>query len=210
MVSDHSGHAGHSMPMPDHSDHGAVKMCSMNMLWNSQVEDVCVVFSSWHITGPLTMVLSCIVIIVISIFYASLLHYTRNFDKRIAINLFTESRTSAGAASRRESHAAGLLPDAGRRQSLIPTSQSGYAAIETGAGRMGLTRLNIGLRVTRGALYALSVAISFWLMLVAMTYNTYLFLSIVIGAFIGHVMYEGDIDVGSMVNPSASKGLACH
>jgi copper transporter 1 len=33
-------------------------------------------------------------------------------------------------------------------------------------------------------------------MLVAMTYNTYLFLSIVAGAFIGHVMYEGEIDVG--------------
>jgi len=30
----------------------------MNMLWNSQVEDVCVVFSGWHITGPFTMALS--------------------------------------------------------------------------------------------------------------------------------------------------------
>lgn len=91
-----------------------------------------------HVTKVTAESQPSIVIIVISIFYASLLHYTRNFDKRIAINLFTESRTSAGAASRRESHAAGLLPDAGRRQSLIPTSQSGYAAIETGAGRMGL------------------------------------------------------------------------
>lgn len=34
------------------------------------------------------------------------------------------------------------------------------------------------------------------LMLVAMTYNTYLFLSIVVGAFIGHVLYEGEMDVG--------------
>jgi copper transporter 1 len=33
-------------------------------------------------------------------------------------------------------------------------------------------------------------------MLVAMTYNTYLFLSIVVGAGRGHVMYEGEIDVG--------------
>jgi copper transporter 1 len=33
-------------------------------------------------------------------------------------------------------------------------------------------------------------------MLVAMTYNTFLFLSIVVGAFIGHIMYEGEIDVG--------------
>jgi copper transporter 1 len=33
-------------------------------------------------------------------------------------------------------------------------------------------------------------------MLVAMTYNTFLFLSIVLGAFIGHVLYEGELDVG--------------
>jgi copper transporter 1 len=32
-------------------------------------------------------------------------------------------------------------------------------------------------------------------MLVAMTYNTYLFSSIVIGAFIGHMLYEGELDV---------------
>jgi hypothetical protein len=34
------------------------------------------------------------------------------------------------------------------------------------------------------------------LMLVAMTYNTYLFSSIVLGSFLGHVMYEGEIDLG--------------
>lgn len=34
------------------------------------------------------------------------------------------------------------------------------------------------------------------LMLVAMTYNTYLFSSIVVGAFFGHVIYEDEMDVG--------------
>jgi copper transporter 1 len=33
-------------------------------------------------------------------------------------------------------------------------------------------------------------------MLVAMTYNTYLFASIVVGAFLGHVLYEAELDVG--------------
>ena len=36
------------------------------------------------------------------------------------------------------------------------------------------------------------------LMLVAMTYNTFLFTSIIIGAFVGHILYEGEIDVGSV------------
>lgn len=33
-------------------------------------------------------------------------------------------------------------------------------------------------------------------MLVAMTYNTFLVASIVIGAFAGHLLYEGEMDVG--------------
>jgi copper transporter 1 len=33
-------------------------------------------------------------------------------------------------------------------------------------------------------------------MLVAMTYNTYLFSSIVLGSFLGHLVYEGEIDLG--------------
>lgn len=32
-------------------------------------------------------------------------------------------------------------------------------------------------------------------MLVAMTYNTYLVASIVVGAFIGHFLYEDEIDL---------------
>ena len=40
----------------------------MNMLWNSQVENVCVVFSFWHISGPITMVFSWYVIRVSNIF----------------------------------------------------------------------------------------------------------------------------------------------
>lgn len=30
----------------------------MNMLWNAQVEDTCVVFQSWHISGWVTMLVS--------------------------------------------------------------------------------------------------------------------------------------------------------
>jgi hypothetical protein len=33
------------------------------------------------------------------------------------------------------------------------------------------------------------------LMLVAMTYNTYLCTAIVVGAFVGHYVYEGEVDL---------------
>lgn len=70
--------------------------------------------------------------------YASLLHYIRNFDRKLAITLFTESKLGVNGSARRESTVAGLMTETGRRQSLIPPTQKGYAAIETGAGRMGM------------------------------------------------------------------------
>lgn len=86
------------------------------------------------------------IIILISMLYASLLHYIRNFDRTLAITIYTDSKSSLNPASRRESLGVGLMSEhggggmggVGRRQSLIPPNQAGYAAIETGAGRMGL------------------------------------------------------------------------
>ncbi|ORY34348.1 Ctr copper transporter family-domain-containing protein [Naematelia encephala] len=206
-------HSGHTMPMPTPMPDMDMPMvrCSMNMLWNSQVADTCVVFRSWHISGWVTMSLSCILVALISIFYAYLIHLVRNYDRRIAYSLYVDSRASTSSGS-------------GRRETLIPPIPTGYSAIETGAAKnVGVyvdQELNLGYlhslslslqhRIARAGLYALSVAISFWLMLVAMTYNTYLFGSIIIGAFIGHVMYEGDMDVSSVLSPSGAKGLACH
>lgn len=84
---------------------------------------------------------SSLIIVIISTLYASLVHYIRNFDRRIAITLFTDSKSAVNPAERRQSMGVGLLSadgGAGRRTSLIPPNQSGYAAIETGAGRMGM------------------------------------------------------------------------
>jgi copper transporter 1 len=73
------------------------------------------------------------------------------------------------------------------------------------------TKLPIQARLIRAGIYALLVAMSYWvsplfilssttadeqLMLVAMTYNSYLCGSIVIGAFTGHMLYESEMDVG--------------
>ncbi|WWD05871.1 hypothetical protein V865_003955 [Kwoniella europaea PYCC6329] len=195
---DHSGHGGHSMPGMEHG----TPACSMNMLWNNQIADTCVVFESWHISGPVTMAVSCIAVIAISFGYSTLLKTIKSMDRKIALSVYQTS-----APNRRESvHPSGI-----RRESSIPPVAGGYSAIEGGAlAKVGMTRLSLSTRLTRAFLYALSVAISFWLMLVAMTYNTYLFASIIIGAFLGHVMYEGEMDVGSVLAGGNGKGLACH
>ncbi|CAO3628524.1 unnamed protein product [Mucor fragilis] len=59
------GHEGHTMPghdMPEAS-------CSMNMLFNWQINNVCVVFESWHIHNAVEMLISCIAVFCIAAGY---------------------------------------------------------------------------------------------------------------------------------------------
>jgi hypothetical protein len=76
----------------------------------------------------------------VAIGYASLLSYIKSFDRRLAVVLFADSKATINPAERRGSSlSAGLLGgEQGRRTSLIPPNHTGYSAIETGAGRMGM------------------------------------------------------------------------
>jgi len=61
-------------------------------------------------------------------------------------------------------------------------------------------------RAMRAALYGASVGLSFFLMLVFMTYNAYLILAVVLGAMVGHYT------LGEIMEPDdiSGKGMACH
>ena len=88
----HGDHGGHDMPMP------SGPKCSMNMLWNTQVADTCVVFRSWHISGPLALALSCVAIAGLGVLY----EYTRvasaRVDRRIAATLSAQGKGKASTA----------------------------------------------------------------------------------------------------------------
>ncbi|KAI0000474.1 Ctr copper transporter family-domain-containing protein [Russula vinacea] len=72
----HGGHGGGDMDMGP--------TCSMHMLWNTQIEDTCIVFRQWHISSHFIFVLSFIAIILISLGYEYLRAYQRSVDRRIA------------------------------------------------------------------------------------------------------------------------------
>ncbi|WWC66883.1 uncharacterized protein I206_100790 [Kwoniella pini CBS 10737] len=192
---DHSGHQGHSMPGMEEG----IQTCSMNMLWNNQIKNTCVVFKSWHINGSTSMFISCILIIGISFFYSFLLNYIKTFDRKIALSIYNQNSISSSSISSSNSNN-------NRRENGL-----NYNSIEIGSlSKIGMIKLSLSTRIIRAILYSISIALSFWLMLVAMTYNTYLFSSIIIGAFLGHITYEEEMDVGSVLAGGNSKGLACH
>ncbi|KAK9315732.1 Ctr copper transporter family-domain-containing protein [Lipomyces starkeyi] len=58
-------------------------------------------------------------------------------------------------------------------------------------------------RIYRAAVYALQVLYSFFLMLVFMTYNGWIMLAVVGGAFTGHLLWSSRFD-------RSSRGMFCH
>jgi len=176
-------------------DHSAPMVkCSMNMLWNTQIVDTCIVFRSWHVSSTASLIGSCIAIMALGVFYEYLRAFSKSLDTRIALSLVASGkgkRTSSGRSSPSDEDA-GLLT--GRRMFKIPS---------TG------TPVPFLLRALRAALYGATVFLSFFLMLVFMTYNAYLIFATVFGAALGHFIFGATINIDALLSEEA-KGMACH
>jgi len=187
---DHSAHqmdhSGHEMP--------AVK-CAMNMLWNTQIVDTCIVFRSWHVSSTASLIGSCIAIMALGVFYEYLRAFQKSLDTRIALALVASGKGKARGPSGRSSPSdedAGLLT--GRKMFKVAT-----------AG----TPVPFLLRALRATLYGATVFLSFFLMLVFMTYNAYLIFATVFGAALGHFIFGGTINIDAILSEE-SKSMACH
>jgi len=187
-----------------HMDHGSpdvateVARCSMHMLWNYEIVDTCIVFPRWHVTSNTYFLWSCVVIVGLGVLFEYLRAFSKSLDTRIAIALVAsgkgKTRARSGSRSGRNSpdEAASLLT--GRR--LFKTATTG-------------TPVPFLLRLLRAGLYGATVFLSFFLMLVFMTYNAYLILATVFGAALGHFIFGGTINVDALLSEEG-KGMACH
>ncbi|KAI0786630.1 Ctr-domain-containing protein [Abortiporus biennis] len=189
---DHGGHGGHEMPSTP------APRCSMNMLWNTQIENTCIVFRSWHIHTKSAFIFSCLIILLLGVLYEWLREAQKNMDRRIAARLSAQGKGKTRAVEESVSgesvaEETGLLT--GIRVSKFQTG----------------TPLPFSDRTIRALLYGSSVFLSFFLMLVFMTYNAYLIVAVVAGAAIGHYIFNPDMDIESVLAGGvASKSMACH
>ncbi|KLO20369.1 Ctr-domain-containing protein [Schizopora paradoxa] len=199
---DHGGHGG----MDHGGDMDMGGMCSMNMLWNTQIIDTCIVFPSWHIRSHGGFVLSCIAIVALGVFYEWLRFFARRVDRTVARSLLNAQGKGRVSPS-----------GAGRSRSASPL-RSNEIAEDEGllSGRPSLqhptAKVPVLARLTRATLYASTVFLSFFLMLVFMTYNAYLIIAVVLGAGLGHYLLNDSMDAESMLVGSGvdAKGMACH
>jgi copper transporter 1 len=98
---DHHAHMDHSamhadtMPMDGHA------RCSMNMLFTWNYQNVCVVFRQWHISSPLSLIISLLGIVAIVAGYEALREAIRQFEARTAKRIEGAPRHNRDDAARR-------------------------------------------------------------------------------------------------------------
>lgn len=61
--------------------------CSMNMLWNTDIIDTCIVFRSWHISTKSAFVLSFFIIVGLGVLFEYLRSVQRAVDVKVALQL---------------------------------------------------------------------------------------------------------------------------
>lgn len=66
---------------------------------NTQIEDTCIVFRSWHISSTTQFVVSCLAIVFLGIFYEWLREAQKNLDRRIAAQLSAQGKGKARVVS---------------------------------------------------------------------------------------------------------------
>ncbi|KAI8370124.1 Ctr copper transporter family-domain-containing protein [Choanephora cucurbitarum] len=175
-MEDHTGH--HDMPS---GHHDMPATCSMNMLFNWQIENTCVVFRWWHISSASSMLFSCIAIFLIAAGYEYMRVYSIQLEQQ-----WKEAESLLQRQSVDDREELGL----GEQRSLVHAYQQ-------------YNRLSSNRRLIQSSIYALLVAISFWLMLVFMTYNGYLMIATVLGAGFGHFIFgQGRL--------TGDKSIQCH
>ncbi|KAI0975266.1 Ctr copper transporter [Xylaria arbuscula] len=150
--------------------------CKISMLWNWDTVDTCFLSKEWHVHSHGAFAGLCIGVILIVILLEFFRHLSRQYDAYIMAQAQEEVALVAQGAS--PSDASGSLN--GKEQQVTQA-----AAVPVVSLRPSLVQ-----QLTRALLHTLQFATAYWVMLLAMYYNGYIIICILIGAFIGSFIFQ--------------------
>ncbi|KAJ5917825.1 hypothetical protein N7454_010200 [Penicillium verhagenii] len=185
-----------------HMDHGHGDMdmggqCNMNMIFTWSSDNLCIIFRQWRITGPVSFLLSLILIVLLTAGYEGVRQITRKYEAAHArrLNAFTAVSSTGDGGITDPSFTnvvsgSASLPIHNNERSPLLVGRDNQAAIV----RQG--------KLTMAALYAIQVFYSFFIMLLFMTYNGSVMIAVAVGAFVGYLAFAD--------GTPAAKSVACH
>jgi len=147
-------------------------MCSMNMVFTWDTSNLCIIFRWWHIQTTPGLIFSLLAVVALTAAYEALRALSRRYET---------------FAARKE------------EETPIETVTERTPFLWSGRNQVEVSKR---AHVIKALLYAVQNFYAFMLMLLFMTYNGWVMLSVGVGAFIGFLLFGN--------NTSATKDGACH
>ncbi|KAF4768830.1 hypothetical protein HAV15_008596 [Penicillium sp. str.  len=97
---DHSMHMDMGHGDMGHGDMDMGAKCNMNMLFTWSSENLCIIFRSWHVTGPFSFLFSLIAIVILAAGYEGVRSATRKYEVAHAQRLSAFLGTTATTGGR--------------------------------------------------------------------------------------------------------------
>ncbi|CDS81968.1 related to CTR3-high-affinity copper transporter of the plasma membrane [Sporisorium scitamineum] len=199
-MSDMSGMSGMS-GMGDSSS----SACSMNMLGNWQTINTCVLTSSWHIKTQAQFAGTCIGVFLIVFLIETVRRWSREFDRWILERAMVQRRETRRRTQHLKAEMASRLAESEPAQDRLTLSQRlehldsiffGIPASKSSCRQAALDsmrfRPKMWQQLLRSLLYGVQFTGAYLIMLIAMTFNGYIIIAIVLGGIFGHFFSTWD------------------
>ncbi|KAK0718963.1 Ctr copper transporter family-domain-containing protein [Apiosordaria backusii] len=164
----HSGHGGG----------GEGPACKISMLWNWYTIDACFLSSSWHITTPGAFAATCIGVVLMVILLEALRRIGKEYDEHIQRDFAARVALIANG---------GLAPSSSPAQQCPAASSSSTEAVAPTTVTFRASPLQ---QFIRALIHTATFGLAYIVMLLAMYYNGYVIISILIGALLGKFLCD--------------------
>ncbi|KAI0595465.1 Ctr-domain-containing protein [Biscogniauxia sp. FL1348] len=189
-----------SMPMGmDMGGSDAGPSCKISMLWNWNTIDACFLSSSWHVTSPGMFAGSCIGVILLTMSLELLRRAVREYDRYLVRKHAPAVPAASGCA--------GLI---GSQAPTKANSTSTSTTIHQTVKRFTKAKPSMLEQSIRALLHTIQVAVSYFVMLLAMYFNGYIIISIFIGAYLGAFVFHWEtLEERDATNASKEPVVCC-
>ncbi|KAK4649140.1 uncharacterized protein QC761_116400 [Podospora bellae-mahoneyi] len=166
----HSGHGGGMGDGP---------ACKISMLWNWYTIDACFLSSSWHITTNGAFAATCIGVILMVILLEALRRIGKEYDEHIQRDFAARVALISNG---------GLAPSSAAPS--CPGAASSSSSNEAVAPQTVTFRASPLQQLIRSLIHTATFGLAYIIMLLAMYYNGYVIISILIGALLGKFLCD--------------------
>ncbi|KAI2640995.1 Ctr copper transporter [Xylaria nigripes] len=181
--------------MNDTSD----KACRISMLWNWYTVNACFLSETWQIHSKGGFAGLCIGVILLVMLLEFFRHTIRQYDCYL-VNL---SQKQAALSTKAGDH-----PNT-TGSPVTDTKEEGEQTAQTAAMAATTFRPDVRQQAIRALLYTLQFATAYWIMLLAMYYNGYIIICILIGAFLGSFLFQWERLQYCAITSSDNVGTGC-